>query len=107
MKLWLELSVPDPRTSSLLLKASKEVPLPPHVKQESQQGHVLCGEVMSQRLTYTMLWTSKLLVLIVASKIFNLASETNTKIKLKLTQETDWFFPKCLCFVLLCKLLLV
>ena len=37
--------------SSLLLKASKEVPLPPHVKQESQRGHVVCAKLMSQRLT--------------------------------------------------------
>ena len=104
MKLWLELSLPDPRMSSLLLKASKEVPLPPHVKQESQQGHVLCGEVMSQRLMYTMVWTSKLLVLIV----FNLTSEANTKIKLKLIDSRNRLvFPKCLCFVLLCQLLLV
>ena len=95
MKLWLELSLPDPRMSSLLLKASKEA----HVKQESQQGHVLCGEVMSQRLMYTMVWTSKLLVLIV----FNLTSEANTKIKLKLIDSRNRLvFPKCLCFVLLC-----
>ena len=37
----------DPRMSSLLLKASKEVPLPPHVKQESQRGHVVCAKLMS------------------------------------------------------------
>ena len=70
----------DPRMSSLLLKASKEVPIPPHVKQESQRGHVVFGKLMSQRFTLHHAIDKQTAIADCRKQDkFNQANETNTQ----------------------------
>ena len=70
----------DPRMSSLLLEASKEVPFPPHVKQDSQRGHMECGKLMSHRFTLHHAIDKQTAIADCRKQDkFNQANETNTQ----------------------------